>query len=196
MRRRSWAITSDLQAIFNTGVNPRCYRAHDIGRDHAMAEAAPLIADREDRSEFLRVDALEHWLAPEALSFWERRPADGLKVGRDVPSRAIAHLLNRVILYEPVDDGHDLKVRLAGTVTRRRFECDITGKKMSALFEPDKFPIRFGVVMEAIKDNAPKMVRITHGLKDFELLRFELLILPVIAPNGRDRWALTFCFYF
>ena len=101
-----------------------------------MDGSAALIAGREDESEFLCVDALEHWLAPEALDFWEHRPADGIMIGRDVPSRAIARLLNRVIIYEPIDDYRDMKVRLAGVALRRRFDQDVTGLKMSDLFGP------------------------------------------------------------
>lgn len=161
-----------------------------------MNGAATWTANAEEQSTYLRVDALDHWLAPEALHFWEHRPADGIVIGRDVPSRPIARLLNRVIIYEPVDDHHDLRVRLAGTGVRRRFAHDITGQRMSELFGPAEFPIRFRTTMEAIEQNAPRMARVTHGSENREVLRLELLILPVVAPNGSDRWALTFCFYF
>ncbi len=159
-----------------------------------MNGAATWIA--EQQSEYICVKALEHWLVPQALHFWEHRPADGIVVGRDIPSRSIACLLNRVIVYEPIDDRRDLKVRLAGAVVFRRFERDIAGLKMSELFGPAEFAIRFRTTMEAIEQNEPRMARVTHGTKDFEVMRVELLILPVVAPNGSDRWALTFCFYF
>ena len=161
-----------------------------------MNGVASWIANAEEQSEYLCVDALEHWLAPEALHFWERRPADGIVMGRDVPSRAIARLLNRVIVYEPIDDHRDLKVRLAGAAVRRRFDRDITGLKMSELFGPAEFPIRFRTTMAAIEQNEPRMVHIVHGTRDIETLRLELLILPALAPHGGDRWALVFCFYF
>lgn len=161
-----------------------------------MSSPAEWIASGKNLSDYQRVNALEHWLAPEALRFWDRRPADGIVIGRDVPSRAIARLLNRVIVYEPIDDHHDLKVRLAGTAVRHRFGHDITGQKMSELFSPAEFPIRFQTVMEVIERNEPRMARIVHGSTDVEILRIELLTLPVVAPNGGDRWALTFCFYF
>lgn len=161
-----------------------------------MSSAADWIANGNNLSNYRRVDALEHWLAPEAMRFWDHRPADGIVVGRDVPSRDIARLLNRVIVYEPIDEHHDLKVRLAGTAVRHRFGRDITGRKMSKLFNPAEFPIRFQTVMEVIERNEPRMARIVHGSADVEILRIELLILPIIAPNGSDRWALTFCFYF
>lgn len=161
-----------------------------------MNGPAGWIASAEVQSEYRCVDSLDHWLAPEALHFWEHRPADGIVIGRDVPSRAIARLLNRIIVYEPVDARQDLKVRLAGTAVRRRFERDITGLKMSEMFAPAEFPVRFRTAMDVIEQNTPRMVRVIHGTMDLEVLRLELLILPIIAPNGSDRWALTFCFYF
>ncbi len=161
-----------------------------------MHSAAKWIESSEDLSDYQRVDALEHWLAPEALRFWNDRPADGIVIGRDVPSRAIARLLNSIVIYEPVDDHHDLKVRLAGTALWRRFSRDITGRRMSELFGPDDFPSRFRTVMECIEQNVPRMARVTHTIKSVEVLRLELLTIPVLAPNGGDRWGLTFSFYF
>jgi hypothetical protein len=161
-----------------------------------MSSAANWIASGEDQSEFRRVEALGHWQAPEAVRFWEQRPADGIVIGRDIPSRGIARLLNRVLIYEPSDERRDLKVHLAGSAIRYRFGRDVTGLRMSELFRPEEYPIRFRAVMEAIERNEPRMALITHGTKDFEVLRLELLMLPVIAPNGSDRWGLVFCFYF
>ncbi len=161
-----------------------------------MASVATWIATGEEDCEYRRVPVLEHWLAPEALRFWEQRPADGIMIGRDVPSRAIARLLNRNIVYQPVDSGGDLKVRLAGSALRQRFEHDVTGWKMSEMFGPAAFPIRFRTTMEAIESGKPRMVRVAHKINNLEILHLELLILPVVAPSGGDRWALVFCFYF
>jgi hypothetical protein len=161
-----------------------------------MNGPANLVPSDEGQSRYRCVDALHHWLAPEAVHFWEHRPADGIVIGRDVPSRPIARLLKKIIVFEPVDDRRDLKVRLAGTELRRHFEHDITGRKMSELFCPAEFPMRFRIVMEAIEKNVPPMARVVVGTGDCEVSRLELLTLPAIAPNGSDRWALVFCFYF
>lgn len=150
----------------------------------------------EAHSCYQRTDALAHVLAPTALRFWENRPVDGIVIGRDIPSRAIAPLLSHTIIYQPVDGRRDLRVRLAGTSLRARFPRDITGLKMSNLFGPEDFPVRFDTMMEVIDRNEPRMACITHTVGDITVFRLELLMLPAWSADRRERWAVTFTFYF
>lgn len=148
------------------------------------------------QSVYRPISGLTHPLAHTALEFWGARPTDGLVVGRDVPSRAIAKLLSRVIVHEPINEGADLKVRLAGFGIRRRFGDDITGKTLSELFPTPDFHLRLESVMNAIRTDSPQLADcvLSNGMLD--MLHTELVILPAFAPNHSARWAITFCFFF
>jgi hypothetical protein len=154
------------------------------------------INSEEAQSEYRVVSQLSHSMAEEAMRFWDGRPQDGIVIGRDIPSRAIAKLLSRTIIYQPIEGGRDLKVHLAGTSIRRRFGRDITGAKMSELFVPEEFPVRYKTMMETVESNEPRMATIVHRAGPVEILRLELLMLPARSPDGSEIWPLVFCFYF
>lgn len=147
-------------------------------------------------AEYTRVDVLEHPDAAAALRFWQNRPADGIKIGRDVPSRAIARLLSRTVIYEPMDGGIDFKVHLAGSGIRRRFGRDITGELLSQLYNANDLLPRLKGVQEVLATGEARTARVIHRAADVEVLKIELFQMPLMAPNGTDRWVLTFAFYF
>jgi hypothetical protein len=153
------------------------------------------IENGEARSRFVSTDVLTHRLAPVAERFWAARPSDGIVIGRDIPSRPIAHLLSHIVIYQPVEDRSDLKVHLAGTAVRFRFSRDITGAMMSELFGPEDFPVRFRTLMEVIDKDEPRRACITHTAGGIEVFRLELLMIPVWSPGRSTRWAASFCFY-
>jgi PAS domain len=148
------------------------------------------------RSVYRPITGLSNPEAGKALAFWESRPSDGIIVGRDLPSRAIAGLLNRIIVHEPINDNSDLKVRVAGVAIRRRFGSDITGMTLSQLFPTPDFPERLASVLAAINLDAPQYADCVLSNGSMELLHTELVILPVFAPGHVTKWAATFCFYF
>jgi hypothetical protein len=135
--------------------------------------------------------APSHPQAAQALAFWQARPADGIVIGRDVPSRAIAAQLNRIMVQEPIAGGRDLKVRLAGNVVRERFGLELTGKSVSDLF-PDSAE-RIALAMTAIATGEPRFADSILGNGSLEVVHSEHIILPVFAPNYADKWAMTIC---
>ena len=139
---------------------------------------------------------LTHPTAEKAMAFWNRRPADGLVIGRDIPSRAIADLLKRIIVHEPIDSGRDLKVRLAGGAIRQRFGREITGAMLSQLFPTPELPIRLQSVMTAINEGVPQFADCVLSGGSTEMIHTELVILPVFAPNQTSKWAMTVCCFF
>jgi len=161
-----------------------------------MDRLAEWIEGGMTHSEFVPIDALTHPNAKAALQFWAERPSDGIHIGRDVPSRLIARLLSHVTIYEPLPDGSDFKVHLAGSGIRHRFGRDITGETMAEIYSPEDMPVRFKTLQEVIATGEPRMTRITHRAGKVDVLKIELLQIPVVAPNGHDRWVLTFVFYF
>jgi hypothetical protein len=148
------------------------------------------------RDEYRLVAAANHPKAQKLLDFWEARPADGIVIGRDVPSRTIAAMLNNIIIYEPVNGGSDLKVRLAGTSIRRRFNREVTGMLMSELFPPDEFREHLEMTLANIEAGPATIVdsHLTNGA--VEKMHLEVVILPVFAPDRVHKWVLVGLFYF
>ena len=142
------------------------------------------------------ISELTHPVAQKAMAFWNKRPADGLVLGRDIPSRAIADLLKRIIVHEPIDGGRDLKVRLAGGAIRQRFGREITGATLSQLFPTSDLPIRLQSVMTAINEGIPQFADCALSGGSMQMLHTELVILPVFAPNQTSKWAMTVCCFF
>jgi hypothetical protein len=147
-------------------------------------------------ADYACVDALTHPDAALAVDFWQARPADGIRMGRDVPSRAIARLLSRTAIYEPVDSGMDFKVHLAGTSLRQRFGRDVTGESITQLFGAGDLPGRHQALKDVIALNEARMAHIVYSVASVDVLTVELLQMPIIALNGMDRWVLAFAFYF
>ena len=148
------------------------------------------------QTEYRSIATPVHPQAEKVLAFWDARPADGIIIGRDVPSRAIASLLSHVIIHEPIDGGSDLKVRVAGTAVRRRFGRDITGETMSKLFSTPTFAARLQSVLTAIETGAPQFADCHLSNGSFEILHSELEILPVIARDRISKWAMTVVLFF
>jgi hypothetical protein len=147
-------------------------------------------------SEYQPIAAPTHPQAGSALAFWDARPADGIIIGRDVPSRAIASMLSTIIVHEPINGGSNLKVRVAGTAIRRRFGRDVTGSTLSELFPTPAFPSRLKSVLTAIETNAPQFADCQFNNGSLGILHSELVILPIFAPDRVSKWGLSFVFFF
>lgn len=161
-----------------------------------MDKLGGLLASGMAVAEVVPVDDVVHPDAAVAMAFWRDRKADGIHIGRDVPSRAVARLLSRVVVCRPTDDG-DFRVHLAGGTINQRFQRDITGERVSELFsDPTDRTACLDGVNAAIATGQPHLVRVTRRAARVELLRNETVVLPATAPNGKDRWALVFAFYF
>ena len=132
-----------------------------------------------------------------AMAFWQGRPADGIRIGRDLPCRAVARLLSRIAVCEPVQGGGDYRIQLAGGAIDQRLGRSVAGRCLSEVFdEPTEFAVRRDGLNGVIAADAPRMMRIVYRCGSVELLRHEAVALPVTAPNGTDRWALVFALYF
>lgn len=162
-----------------------------------MEQFAVWIEHPKLETDIRSLDRLVHPDAELALNFWRSRAADGIRMGRDVPSRSIGRLLSHIAIMKPTADGADFKVHLAGTAIRHRFGRDISGEMLSEIYpDASSFTARLRTLKEAIAGDEPRMVRFAYNSGNVELMRLEVLVLPVVAPNGIDRWALVFAFYF
>jgi hypothetical protein len=129
-----------------------------------------------------------------ALSIW-RAQEDGLVVGRDIPSRKISSVLRNLAIYEPLDDGADFRVRVAGTAFYRRFGRDITGGRMSDMFDPHDFAQKRNSILETLETGEPQFFEVERAQGSRRSVRFELLLLPILAPDRLTDWALTGLFF-
>ncbi len=130
----------------------------------------------------------EHWRA-------RRDTSMGFVVGRDVPSRALAPILRTLALYEPVDGMKDFRMRLAGTAFMRRFGRDVTGMKLSDIYDPEAFEAQRMALMDVILTGSPYIcdVKVTRDNRIY--LRFESLRLPVLSPDRKETWVMGGVFY-
>ena len=120
----------------------------------------------------------------------------GFVVGRDVPSRPLARLLGNLAVYEPLADGSDLRVRLAGATIGRRFDRDITGRKLSELFPAEDFVRHMVATVKAIETGTPVILDSRIMRETVTELHLEVVVLPVLASDRVTPWVLVGLFYF
>ncbi|HXC54948.1 MAG TPA: PAS domain-containing protein [Rhizomicrobium sp.] len=147
---------------------------------------------------YARVDAPRHPSANRLFAYWrDCVAARGIfVVGRDVPARPIANLLCNIVINEPLADGSDMRVRLAGTSVRRRFGGDIRGHKLSELFSPEDFSHHVAASFEAVRTGKPVILDSSLKRGGVEELHTEVLLLPVKSGDLQTDWLLVGIFYF
>jgi hypothetical protein len=116
--------------------------------------------------------------------------------GRDVPSRPLAALLSNISIWEPRESGEDFFVHLAGSATQIRFGEDITGKMMSAVFDPFSFDLWRDGFNAVLARNAPVIADVVYLRGVLKLLHLEAIGLPVLSADQSARWVLLGMFYF
>ena len=168
--------------------HPPVKRVHPIASDRSPAsEAGALITQLSEPT------------LPKAirfLEFWRAHQPQGVVVGRHVPSREIATLLSSLVLFEPVNDGEDWRVRLAGAALLRRFDRDVSGELISALYPRDHFLILRGRALAVLQTNMPQVDEVEIRNSERRLQHFETVHVPVYAPDRSARWDMAGYFYF
>lgn len=149
---------------------------------------------------YRRIDAPTLRGACELVEFWNDRPADGVVMGRDIPSRRIASLLSNIMLWELIENCTDARLRLAGETLRRRFGGNAVGQRFRDLVAPSVADA-FLEKMEdhALEDDCVCFDMHLHrnipieGVSD---LHFELVIFPVWAADHQKHMICNGLFYF
>jgi hypothetical protein len=138
-----------------------------------------------------------HYDACHLFNHWLKRTEEGgFVVGKDVPSRTLAPLLRNLVLYEPVDDGADFKARLAGSALMRRFGQDISGLRLSQMFDQRAFECQRYDMLQIIRTSQPCVLEGKVRALAHPGLHFEILALPVLAPDLETVWVLSGLFYY
>lgn len=128
------------------------------------------------------------------LTYWQEcEVRGGMRMGRDMPARCLAKILSGLAVTEPIDDWHNGYIRLAGMIYTTRFGRDITGMTIREIYQND--PAGGEALLAGARNCARNWrtttlrTRVLDG--PVELMAFEILIVPLRAPNGRDAWVLT-----
>ncbi len=134
--------------------------------------------------------------AKKLLDFWREHQPEGIVVGKHVPSREIGPLLSSLVLYEPIDDGQDWRVRLAGAGLLRRFGRDVSGQVISELYPRDHFLILRTRAITVVQSGKPQIDEVVIRSTERTLQHFETVHLPVRAADGVTVWDMAGYFYF
>ncbi len=149
------------------------------------------------REDFVAVAEPSHPDARKLLDYWRARMAEGsFVVGRDIPARPIAKLLRNLAIYEPLPDGSDLRVRLAGDAIRTRFDAIVKGGMLSEFFPAAEFEQHLEGALGVLRSGEPRIIDSRLMRDDVVELHLEVVVLPVTAPDLAGRWVLVGVFYF
>ena len=123
------------------------------------------------------------------LARWTEQANNGdLVIGKDIPSRAFARYLANLMIVEPVEEGNDCLIRLAGSLVRRRYGREVSGERLSALFSQTAFKQNV-VRMQAVRETgSPSVLVGTVRQDDAPPLRFDAIILGAWAPKNDAMW--------
>lgn len=146
---------------------------------------------------YTRVEDASHPDSQRLIVFWRAcGEKDGLVVGRDIPSRPLAGLLHSLMVTEPIEDGADYRIRLAGSALRRRYGREITAHRLSELFSAEAFVPHPVITREALTTGTPRVLDVRE--EEFGQLRRhrEVVVLPVLSPDRSAKWVLAGVFYF
>jgi hypothetical protein len=133
------------------------------------------------------------------IAYWQDcKTRGGMRMGCDVPDRAIAHFLQYLTVAEPVGEWADARIRLAGSAMAEYFGRDVSGALLSeiATGEAREREFLLAGVRTAIARNRPGIIEQILVDKGREVLRQELTALPLLAPEGDARWILISTFNF
>ncbi|HEY5339234.1 MAG TPA: PAS domain-containing protein [Rhizomicrobium sp.] len=117
--------------------------------------------------------------------------------GRDIPARAIAKLLSNILIYEPIANWEDARIRYAGFSLAKLFGGDITGLPYSKIMADDRGGTLKRLFFEArsiVADNL--CLTWDHkALSDgVTIAHQELVTFPISSPDGANRWILSAAF--
>lgn len=128
------------------------------------------------------------------LDHWNGN-ADGITVGRDLPSRKLACVLRNVALLEPRDGMADFHIRLAGTAFMRRFGRDVSGLKLSEVYDREHFEAHRARYARVIASRRPHVADVELRRNRRTFSRVESVCLPIWPPHRQESWILKGLFY-
>jgi hypothetical protein len=149
-------------------------------------------------NEITPVDTPRHGEALQLYDYWHdvRARHGDFRLGRDIPARPIAQLLKNIAINEPVRNGTDMRIRLAGSAVRRRFDGRLDGLLLSEVFGPEEFEFNLKDSNRVLATGVPSIF--DSALKGYavEELHAEIMLLPIVDRDGTSPLLLVGIFYF
>jgi hypothetical protein len=142
---------------------------------------------------------VEHPSSIALMSCWRELEAKGgMRMGRDIPSRALIKLLPHILITEPIDDWKDARIRLAGTAMIERFGRDIAGSLVSETYNQDDDAAKMFLELgrRAAHSREPGVVDTRIFVDGIEMMHLEIVLLPIYSPDGAGTWNLVGAFRF
>lgn len=133
------------------------------------------------------------------LKIWQQYEADdGMRMGRDIPSRKLARFLAHISIIEAIDDWADSFVRLAGQALMIRFGKDITGARGSEVFSDnlERHRVLCDLARAAQRSRKPFFMDSAVVRGGEALMRMETLHVPIYGPDGSPAWHMSALFFF
>lgn len=125
------------------------------------------------------------------VSEWQSHQPEGVVLTRDIPSRETATLLSSMIIWEPVGDWLDARVRLMGSSLYFRFGKDVKGMLMSELFSAGEMQKHFGMLRRCMLERKPMFMHSCMTSGDVEVMQLDLVVLPIWDADGKSPLALV-----
>ncbi|MBS0472510.1 MAG: PAS domain-containing protein [Proteobacteria bacterium] len=159
---------------------------------------AALHTVHESVDTYSRVPGARHPGAAKLIAYWrDVIQRDGVfAIGRHIPARPIAALLQNIVISEPSQDGADMRIRLAGNFARRRFGGDISGAHLSDLFPAGDFCHHLEASFEAIATGSPMVFDSCLKRGQVVELHSEVVLLPIADRDGISPLVLVGMFSF
>ena len=130
--------------------------------------------------------------AHQFLALWrEQTRGRDLIIGKDISSRPVARFLANLMVVEPINDDADCRVRLAGSLVRRRYGREVSGQRLSALFSWDIFERHIADMREVRRTGEPLILLATVPQETSGPRTFDVVILRVLAPDGKSMWNIV-----
>jgi hypothetical protein len=149
---------------------------------------------------YTAVDEPSHPSSRQLIAYWRKCEAKGgMRMGRDIPGRAIAPLLTYLLIFEPFPNWEDAYVRYAGFGTAKFFGRDATGLLFSDVRADDRGGTlkRLFVEARAIVAENRCLTRDHRALSGgVEIAHQEIVTFPIFGPDGKSRWILSAAFEF
>jgi hypothetical protein len=139
-----------------------------------------------------------HPSARKLIALWRAGEAkDGLRMGRDIPSRAVAPFLSQMIIYEPIGNWEDAYLRYAGFGTAKYFGGDVTGLRCSDVEAHDRgttLKQLFADARTIVAQNSCRVLNHRALSEGIEVGRHEIVRFPIFGHDGKSRWLLNAAF--
>jgi hypothetical protein len=122
------------------------------------------------------------------LDYWR-----GLRTGENLPLRSDIDLMEispaalpHVFLVDVMEDGQRFRWRLIGAHIVRHAGTDDTGLDLDISIAPEMRPIILGHYRRVVRERQPLCHRGEFPGRDGGIYRYERLLMPVLANDGRS----------